>query len=93
MGVFTETILAETRACTSCMACELACGFRWSKKMDPSHSTIRVHRNDATGLVDIQVLDGCDACRGVKIPYCVSVCAPRVLSLGRKPSASAAGAR
>ncbi len=84
MGAFSETILAESRACTSCMACELACGFRWSKKMDPSHSTIRVHRDDATGLVDIRILDGCDTCNGVEIPYCVSVCAPRVLSLGRK---------
>ena len=93
MGAFSETILAESRACTSCMACELACGFRWSKKMDPSHSTIRVHRNDATGLVDIQILEGCDACSGVEIPYCVSVCAPHVLSLGRKRSQSAAGDR
>ena len=93
MGAFSETILAESRACTSCMACELACGFRWSKKMDPSHSTIRVHRNDATGLVDIQILEGCDACSGVEISYCVSVCAPHVLSLGRKRSQSSAGDR
>lgn len=93
MGAFTETILAATRACTACMACELACGFRWSKKMDPSRSTIRVHRDDATGLVDIQVLDGCDACSGVETPFCVSACAPRVLSLGRKRSANAARAR
>jgi Fe-S-cluster-containing dehydrogenase component len=93
MGVFTETILADTQVCTACMACELACGFRWSKKMDPSHSTIRVHRDDTTGLVDIQVLEGCDACSGVEIPYCISVCAPRVLSLGRRRGASAAKAR
>lgn len=93
MGVFTETILADTRVCTACMACELACGFRWSKTMDPSRSTIRVHRDDATGLVDIQVLDGCDTCSGVETPFCVSVCSPRVLSLGRKRSTGAAGAR
>ncbi len=93
MGVFTETILADARACTACMACELACGFHWSKKMDPSRSTIRVHRNDATGLVDIQVLEGCNACNGFETPFCVSVCAPRVLSLGRKRSANAAQVR
>jgi Fe-S-cluster-containing dehydrogenase component len=84
MSVFTETILADTRVCTSCMACELACGFRWSKKMDPTHSTIRVHRSNETGLVDIEILDGCDTCRGVETPMCVSVCVPRVLSLGRR---------
>lgn len=93
MGVFTETILADPRGCTTCMACELACGFRWSKKMDPSQSTIRVHRNDATGLVDIRVLEGCDSCSGVEIPYCVSICAPQVLSLGRKRGRKTAGAR
>ena len=93
MGAFTETILADARACTACMACELACGFRWSKTMDPSHSTIHVRRDDATGLVDIHVLEGCDACRGVETPFCVSVCAPRVLSLGRKRSANAGEAR
>ncbi len=84
MSVFAETIIAEPRLCTSCMACELACGFRWSKKMDPSHSTIRVRRNNDSGLVDIDVLDGCDACRGIEVPMCVSVCVPRVLSLGRR---------
>jgi Fe-S-cluster-containing dehydrogenase component len=83
MGVFAETILADTRTCTSCMACELACGFRWSKKMDPSQSTIRVRRDNASGLVDIEILDGCDTCRGIETPLCVSVCIPRVLSLGR----------
>lgn len=93
MSAFVETILAEERACTACMACELACGFRWSKNMDPSQSTIRVHRDDSTGLVDIRVLARCDACCGVETPFCVAVCAPRVLSLGRtrKVSAGEAG--
>jgi Fe-S-cluster-containing dehydrogenase component len=93
MGVFTETILAQAQACTACMACELACGFRWSKKMDPSRSTIRVRRDDATGLVDIRVLEGCDACIGVETPFCVAVCAPHVLSLGRKRIAIAGEGR
>ena len=93
MRVITETILADARACTACMACELACGFHWSKTMDPSRSTIRVHRNDATGLVDIHVLEGCNVCKGIETPFCVSVCAPRVLSLGRKRSTNAAQAR
>lgn len=93
MSAFVETILADARACTACMACELACGFRWSKKMDPSHSTIRVQRNDTNGLVDIRVLEGCDACRGVETPFCVAVCAPRVLSLGRARQAGVREAR
>ena len=84
MAAFVETILADTRTCTACLACELACGFRWSKSMDPSRSTIRVHRDNASGMVDIRILQGCDSCRGIETPLCVSVCGPRVLSLGRK---------
>ena len=83
MSTFAETILADTRTCTNCMACELACGFRWSKKMDPSQSTIKVRRDNVSGLVDIEILDGCDTCCGIETPMCVSVCIPRVLSLGR----------
>lgn len=84
MSAFGETILADTRTCTGCLSCELACGFRWSKSMDPSHATIRVHRDNATGTVDVSILDGCDACRGIETPMCISVCIPRVLSIGRK---------
>jgi Fe-S-cluster-containing dehydrogenase component len=84
MGAFVETILADVRTCTSCLACELACGFRWSKSMDPSQATIRVQRDNASGSVEIDILDGCDACRGIETPMCISVCIPRVLSIGRK---------
>ena len=84
MSVFAPTILADERLCTACMACELACGFRWTRTMDPTHATIRVTRNDDTGLVDVQVMDECDACRHTELPFCVAICAPRALSLGRK---------
>lgn len=84
MGGWTETIVADTRTCTGCLACELACGFRWSKKMGSAYSNIRVRRDDASGLVGIRVLDECDACRGVETPLCIAVCAPRALSLGRR---------
>lgn len=89
VSALVERILVAPQACTACMACELACGFHWTRKMDPSRSTIRVQRNRDTGLADIQVLDDCNTCRGVETPLCVSVCAPRALSLGRKRSATA----
>ncbi|HSD41921.1 MAG TPA: hypothetical protein VLD36_08635 [Burkholderiales bacterium] len=89
MRAFTETILADARACTGCLACELACGFRWSKKMDPAQATIRVRRDGASGRVDIAILAGCDACRGIETPLCVAICAPRALSLGRRRATEA----
>ena len=93
MGAFDETILANAQACTSCLACELACGFRWTKKMDPSRSEIRVRRIESTCLVEIEVLAGCDACRGTEVPLCVAVCQPRVLSLGRTRRAGRSAVR
>lgn len=87
MSEFVDTILANSQVCTGCLACELACGFRWSKSMDPSRSTIRVLRDDATGLIDIKIFKKCDSCGGIETPMCISVCVPRVLSLGRRPRA------
>ena len=92
MGAFADTILADVGACTGCLACELACGFRWSKKIDPVRATIRIRRDAASGLIDIAILDGCDTCRGIETPLCVAICAPRVLSLGRR-RATQSGAR
>ena len=85
MGEFVEAILANAQACTGCLACELACGFHWSNSMDPSRSTIRVLRDQVTGLIDIKIFKKCDTCSGLETPMCVSVCVPRVLSLGRRP--------
>ncbi len=84
MAAFTETILTDVRVCTGCLACELACGFRWTKKMDPARSSIRVRRDESSGRMGIEVLPSCDACRGTETPSCVAVCAPRALSLGRR---------
>jgi len=84
VGAWAETILADTRACTACLACELACAFRWSKKVGAAQSYVLVRRDEASGLADIRVLDGCDVCRGVEVPFCIAVCTPRALRLGRR---------
>jgi carbon-monoxide dehydrogenase iron sulfur subunit len=84
MSELIETILVDTRSCTGCLACELACGYHWSGEMDPSRSTIYVRRDDTSGLIDIKIFKKCDTCPGIETPMCVSVCTPRALTLGRR---------
>ena len=79
-----ETILVHSQLCTGCRACELACGFRWTKQMNPSQASIGVRRDDHTGMVSVKIQASCDVCREREIPMCIQVCNPRALSLGRK---------
>ena len=79
-----EMILADTQLCTGCRSCELACGFRRTKQMDPSQSSIQVKRDNHTGKTSVEFLGNCDVCQDREIPVCIEVCSPRALSLGRK---------
>jgi Fe-S-cluster-containing dehydrogenase component len=80
----TETIRIDASLCTGCRACELACGFRWTKEMDPSRACISVRRDEAGGRMKIAIRECCDVCRNLEVPFCIQVCQPRALSLGRK---------
>jgi len=80
----TETILTHSSLCTGCRACEAACGFRLTKEMDPSRACISVKKDNATGRMEISISENCDVCRDEEIPFCLQVCHPRALSLGRK---------
>lgn len=79
-----EIILINPSLCTGCRACEVACGFRRTKEMDPSQGLIRVGKDEATGKREITIGEKCDACRDLEEPFCLQVCQPRALSLGRK---------
>lgn len=80
----TETILTHSPFCTGCRACEVACGFRLTKEMDPSRACISVKKDKTTGRMEISISENCDVCRDEEIPFCLQVCHPRALSLGRK---------
>ena len=80
----TETILIHSSLCTGCRSCEAACGFRWTKEMDPSRACITVKKDEATGRMNISISEDCDVCGDQETPFCIQVCHPRALSLGRK---------
>ncbi len=79
-----ETILTHSSLCTGCRACEVACGFRATGEMDPSRSCVTVEKDEATGKMEISIREDCDVCRDLETPFCLQVCQPRALSLGRK---------
>jgi Fe-S-cluster-containing dehydrogenase component len=82
--MITETILVDPSLCTGCRACEVACGFRWTKEMDPSRASIYVQRDESTAKMRVTLRESCDVCADQDIPLCLQVCQPRALSLGRK---------
>lgn len=82
-SAITETILTHPSLCTGCRACEVACGFRRTKEMDPSRSCIRAQKDQTTGKMKITISESCDLCRDQEVPFCLQVCQPRALSLGR----------
>ncbi len=80
----TETILIHSSLCTGCRACEVSCGFRSTKEMDPSRACIAVQKEELTGKMEIHISENCDVCRDQEAPFCLQVCHARALSLGRK---------
>jgi Fe-S-cluster-containing hydrogenase component 2 len=79
-----EIIQVHVPSCTGCRSCELACGFHWTKQMDPSRSSIRIKKDSETGKIEVKIANTCNVCRDRETPMCVEVCSPRALSLGRK---------
>lgn len=74
-------IRMELSLCNGCRSCEIGCSYHHAKVFDPSKSSIRIFRNDATGEVEYRFLASCDLCRNEQTPFCVKYCAPRALTL------------
>jgi carbon-monoxide dehydrogenase iron sulfur subunit len=67
-------ISVDLEKCCVCRSCELACSFHHHKRFDPSCSSIRVHREDGKGTLEISLISTCDGCSGEKLPWCVRFC-------------------
>ncbi|OGO08452.1 MAG: hypothetical protein A2Z66_10810 [Chloroflexi bacterium RBG_13_66_10] len=74
-------ILVDSRLCTACRACELACHYHHTGAFGTARSSIRVTFDADTGAVGIIFGESCDGCRGEPSPFCVRFCAPAALRL------------
>ena len=79
-----EVIVSQSSLCTGCRACEVACGFHRTMRMDPSRSSIEIEKDETVGKFHIHLLESCDVCPDLEVPACIEICDVRALSLGRK---------
>ena len=75
-------VIFDTKGCTGCRTCEIACSYHHRKAFGPSISSIVVlnsltkdggikisfHKQDENGHL------ACDRCAGEEEPYCVKYC-------------------
>jgi Fe-S-cluster-containing dehydrogenase component len=70
----------DTRLCTGCATCEMACSYHHSGCFQPSISSIEVTGNPKEGFkisFYASPQDGhvaCDGCRGLEEPLCLTFC-------------------
>jgi Fe-S-cluster-containing dehydrogenase component len=70
----------DTRTCTGCRTCEMACSFHHSGVFQPSISSIEIAGSPKEGfriVLHAAPHDdhrACDGCRELKDPLCVSCC-------------------
>ncbi len=76
-----KIIIFETKNCTGCRACEIACSFHHRKVFSQSLSSIQIHElprrkgfNLSFFLKPGENHVPCDCCVGLDIPFCVKYC-------------------
>lgn len=67
--------------CTGCRSCELACSFHKVKSFDPAQASIKVCRDNSSGLTSVVLDNNCDLCADEEKPLCICFCAPDALDL------------
>jgi Fe-S-cluster-containing hydrogenase component 2 len=88
MGVQNQDILIlETKNCTGCRACEIACSFHHKTVFSQSLSSIQIHELPQRKGFNLSFFLkpkgkhlSCDGCVGLKVPFCVKYCNPLMRS-------------
>jgi Fe-S-cluster-containing hydrogenase component 2 len=79
--------VVDTKLCTDCRACELACSFHHLSLYNPSKASIKIIRDEKSGKIEIKfyyVPKGnhiaCDECEGEGEMMCAKYCVRGVIS-------------
>lgn len=78
-------IIRISERCYGCRTCELACSFHHSGLFSPEQSSIRVMKNNHTGVIKWRMDESCDLCGGEDLIFCVHYCSYGALRVGGKP--------
>jgi len=75
----------DINKCYGCKTCEFACSFHQGKVFSPELSSIKVYRNNRTGVIKWSIdYSTCDFCEGEETPLCVKYCPYGALNLSLK---------
>lgn len=79
-----QAILFDSRRCSGCLACEVACAFRKVGAFGREGAAIEVAFDALAGVAEATFGAACDLCGPLVTPLCVEYCAPGALALGRR---------
>ncbi len=71
----------DTERCTGCRTCEVACSYHHTGSFQPSVASIRVERDEISGVITLAQLSTCDGCPEEKCPWCIVYCSRDVLDM------------
>jgi Fe-S-cluster-containing dehydrogenase component len=74
-------VAIDTRLCTACRACELACHFHHTGHFGTFQRSLRIEYLADEGAVTITFEDTCDRCQEEAAPLCARFCAPGAIAL------------
>lgn len=67
-------ILRNAKLCHGSRVCQLMCSFHHRMEFSPEFSSIRILRDNNTGIISWLIDFTCDGCKNETEPFCVKYC-------------------